>query len=280
VEAVTLSRHRLVARFIDGACGRILVVARFPGQVTGRCVLVVPPFAEEMNKSRPSIAQLADRLATRGIATVLPDLGGTGDSDGEFRDADWDAWRRDIVATAAWAAAQGWPVDALLGIRLGCALAAEAVRELPEPISHAVFWAPVADGRTYLTQFLRLRVAAAMVSDGPAETTTSLRARMTAGDVLEIAGYALGPRLADRIDRIRLADIISPALGELCWMEVARSDPPAMPDAAGRAIEQARALGVRVSPLAVAGEPFWAATEIVVNRPLVDGTIAALAGPT
>jgi hypothetical protein len=63
-------------------------------------------------------------------------------------------------------------------------------------------------------------------------------------------------------------------------MEVARSDPPAMPDAAGRAIEQARALGVRVSPLAVAGEPFWAATEIVVNRPLVDGTIAALAGPT
>lgn len=255
-------------------------MARFPGLGTGRSVLVVPPFAEEMNKSRRAIAQLADGLATCGIATVLPDLGGTGDSDGEFCDADWDAWRRDIVATAAWADAEGWPVGAMLGIRLGCVLAAEAVREMPGPISHTVFWAPILDGRAYLTQFLRLRVAATMVSDGPAETTSSLRSRMTAGDALEVAGYALGPRLAQQIDHIRLADAISPALGELCWMEVTRTDPPTMPEAAGRAIDKARASAARISPLAVAGEPFWASTEIVVNRHLVDGTIATLAGRT
>jgi exosortase A-associated hydrolase 2 len=274
-----LRSHRLVARFIPGACGRILVVARLPAQVGGMSVLVVPPFGEEMNKSRPTIAQLAEGLAARGIATILPDLGGTGDSDGEFRDADWPAWRRDIQLTAAWAGAEGWPVDALIGIRLGCALAAEAAPRMPGRIRHTVFWAPVPDGQAYLTQFLRLRVAAAMASDGPAETTATLRSRLAAGEVLEIAGYALGPGLAGQMDGIRLADALSPAVGELSWMEVTRSDPAEMTAASALAIEKARGIVSRISSLPVTGEPFWSSTEIVVNRRLVDSTIAALAGP-
>jgi exosortase A-associated hydrolase 2 len=274
-----LSHGRLAARFIDGARGRILVVARFPRKGHGHSVLVVPPFAEEMNKSRRAIALLADELAARGVATLLPDLGGTGDSAGEFADADWDAWRSDVVAAARWAEAEGWPVDAVLGIRLGCVLAAEAVRRMPQPVSRTVFWAPVPDGQAYLTQFLRLRVAATMVSDGPAESTASLRSRLQAGEVLQIAGYALGPGLARQLDGIRLADAVSPALGELCWMEVTRTEPPEMTEAAGRTIEKARGSGARIAPVAVGGEPFWASTEIVVNRPLLDGTIAALAGP-
>lgn len=267
-----------MARFIDGARGRILVVARFPRASSGQAVLIVPPFAEEMNKSRRAIALLADALAARGIATLLPDLGGTGDSAGEFADADWDAWRRDVAAAAGWADAEGWPVHAVLGIRLGCVLAAEAVSRMPRPVSRTVFWAPVQDGQTYLTQFLRLRVAATMVSDGPAETTAILRSRLLAGEVVQVAGYALGPRLARQLDEIRLADAVSPALGELCWMEVTRTEPPEMTEAASRAIEKARASGARVTPRAVGGEPFWASTEIVVNRPLLDGTIATLAG--
>jgi len=273
-----LSRQRLVARYIEGARGRILVVARFPAGDAGRSVLVVPPFAEEMNKSRPSIAQLADGLASRGIATLLPDLGGTGDSDGEFGEADWAAWRRDLVATARWADAEGWTVDALLAVRLGCTLAAEAVREMPGRISRSVFWAPVAEGQAYLTQFLRLRVAATMMSSGSAESIANLRSRLTGGSPVEVAGYALGPLLASQIEQIRLADMISPALGRLCWMEVSRAEPPEIPVGASRAIERARACGIAIAPLAIAGEPFWAAAETVVNRPLVDGTIAALAG--
>lgn len=273
-----MSRPRLAAQFVEGARGRTLVVARFPRVSEGRSVIVVPPFAEEMNKSRQAVSQLAQGLAESGIATILPDLGGTGDSDGEFCNADWDDWQQDIVVAAGWAAGQGWPVGAILGIRLGCALAAQAVQRLETPISRTVFWAPVSDGSVFLTQFLRLRVAATMMTDDPSESTADLRSRLAAGETLEIAGYALGPGLSAQIDRIRLPDLISPALGELCWIDVTRSDPPTVSAAAAGAIERARTTASRVSALAISGEPFWSSAEVVVSRELIEGTLPAFVG--
>ncbi|MGQ0384074.1 MAG: hydrolase 2, exosortase A system-associated [Gammaproteobacteria bacterium] len=273
-----MNRSRLVARFIRGSRGRMLVVAHVPGRGSAGSVLIAPPFAEEMNKSRQLLAQLAEALADQGLATVLPDLGGTGDSEGEFADADWDAWRADLVAAAEWAAAEGRPVQALLGIRLGCALACAAVHGIPGRIVRTVFWAPVTDGQLFLTQFLRLRVAATMMSDGPRESTGRLRSRLTAGETVDVAGYALGSRLALQIEGLRLPQLVSPALGELWWIEVSRSDPPALPEAADRAIAGASATACRITPMAIAGEPFWASTEIVVNRRLLDDTAAVLAG--
>ena len=97
---------------------------------------------------------------------MLPDLYGTGDSGGDFADASWDVWQSDIARTARWCAERGWPVQGVLAIRLGCALAVAAMASggLP-PVARSVLWQPIFDGRRFLAQFLRLRIAANLMAD-------------------------------------------------------------------------------------------------------------------
>jgi exosortase A-associated hydrolase 2 len=148
----------VAGQFIAGGAGPLFVLRR--GMAPGApCVLVVPPFAEEMNKSRRMVTLVASALADAGVTTVLPDLTGTGDSCGDFVDAQWPVWRDDLLRVARWCEAAGAPVTALLGIRLGCALAcdAEVLAGLPA-LTRSVFWQPALDGSRHLMQFMRLRV--------------------------------------------------------------------------------------------------------------------------
>jgi exosortase A-associated hydrolase 2 len=271
-----LSGSDLRPAFIEGGCGRILVVARVPTAGAGSSVLIAPPFAEEMNKSRKLIGDLAHALAAMGIATVLPDLYGTGDSAGEFRDGDWDAWTLDLARAADWAGAQGWPVTGLVGVRLGCALAAAAARQYLSGLRRSVFWQPVVDGHRFMAQFLRLRVAASMMSDGERETASGLRDRLRGGEVLEVSGYELPPALAAQIDGVRLAELVGPGLGRLTWIEVVRDLGAALPTATQVAMAAAAATGLHVDARTVASEPFWSSTETVRAPSLVEQSVAAL----
>ena len=84
------------------------------------------------------IADLANALAAQGVAALVPDLFGTGDSEGEFRDADWETWKADLDTAVAWTQEAGWPVKGVLAIRLGSVLAAEWLRERRHPVERAV----------------------------------------------------------------------------------------------------------------------------------------------
>lgn len=267
---------RIDARFLDGKRGKIFVLLRRPDRDSGRSVLIVPPFAEEMNKSRKMFTDVAQALARCGIGTILPDLFGTGDSEGEFRDGDWEIWKDDLARAAAFAAEQGCPVNALLCERLGCALGAEAARDTLGGVDRTVFWQPVLDGQRFMTQFLRLRVAASMMEDRK-ETVGGLRERLQAGDTLEVAGYELAARLVDRIDRVRLAAALGSQLGDLHWLELVRDADGPLPGASEEAVSAARPRMSSVTMDALVGEPFWSATEIVRIPALVDRTVAVLA---
>jgi exosortase A-associated hydrolase 2 len=243
-------------------------------------VLVVAPFAEEMNKSRRLLTEVACALADRGVATVLVDAFGTGDSAGEFRDADWNGWREDLARVAAWTGEEGWPVAALLGVRTGCILGAQLAREIPGRLRRSVFWQPVLEGDRFLTQFLRLRVAASMMEAGGKETTTELRERLRRGEVLEIAGYDLSDRLASQLEGLHLATEITQGLGDLHWIEVVRGTENTLPTASERAVAAVRESGLDVQTYTVPGEPFWSSTEIVLNPQLVARTVDVLASLT
>ena len=54
-----MSRRSVSGQFIDGAKGPIFVLAREPAAGVRGCVLVVPPFAEEMNKCRRMVTEVA-----------------------------------------------------------------------------------------------------------------------------------------------------------------------------------------------------------------------------
>jgi exosortase A-associated hydrolase 2 len=238
---------------------------------------MVAPFAEEMNKSRKMLTDVSHALAEHAVATVLPDLYGTGDSEGEFRDALWDGWAHDLQSVASWASHEGSPVTALLCVRTGCLLGAQLARVLGGSVTRTVFWQPVIEGERFLTQFLRLRVAASM--SGPEkESTAGLRERLRSGEHLEVSGYELSEELVAGIETARLTTELTPDVGRLHWMEVVRGDDGELPGASTRAIEAARAAGVTVETHAIPGEPFWSSTEIVRISALVEQTVSALVG--
>jgi exosortase A-associated hydrolase 2 len=268
----------ITAQFIEGCKGPIFVLLRRPpGPVRG-CVLVVPPFAEEMNKCRRMVAEATNDLAEHDIASVVPDLYGTGDSGGEFVDADWLTWQDDIVRTLRWAAVQGLSISGILAIRLGCALTASALAAgVIGPVERTVLWQPVFDGGRFLQQFLRLRTSASLMVDRK-ESIAELRTRLRSGEVVEVAGYGLTTRLAADLDAAVTRDRLPLQFGDVTWMEVVRDLGAERPLTSSKVIDQTRFHGGRVDLRLFPGEPFWASTEIVRNREMIDATVQFFAG--
>lgn len=272
-----MNTSRLVPRFLDDGSGRVFVMLRRPPD-GGGCVLVVPPFAEEMNKSRKMITDFSNELAKHGMGTLLVDLFGTGDSAGDFEQADWNRWKSDLRQAVSWAQSQGCHVNGLLAIRLGCALATEVAREAVLDIGCTVFWQPVLDGSRMLDQFLRLRVAAAMMQQDRKETTAGLRQRFAAGESIEVAGYVLSATLAAQLDEVRLQRHLGAHLGRLHWVEVVRSADAPPPAPVTKLLAAVQNLETDISLHTVPGEPFWSSVEIVVNAALVRQSAAFFPG--
>ena len=261
----------LHAEFLGRVGEHILALLHVPVRPAMGCILIVPPFAEEMNKSRRMMSLVARDLAARGFAVAMLDVFGTGDSDGEFEQATWARWVTDVGVVAAWCARKGHPVTGVLGIRLGCALAAAASMHLPASTQRAVFWQPVPEGARVLEQFLRLRVAASMMEQDKKETVKDLRERLRNGETLEVAGYNVSGALAVAMDSIRLAEL---PLGsaDVHWIDIVREEKPPVPPTA-KALDALRAQGRTVTYHQVIGEPFWSATEIVCIPELVAKTV-------
>ena len=198
-------------------------------------MLYVHPFAEEMNRSRRMAALQARELAALGYGVLQIDLLGCGDSSGDFGDARWDLWKQDLASAAAWLGQRLEQPVTLWGLRLGALLALDYARSATHPVAGMLLWQPVLSGPAFLTQFLRLRVASAMLNNTSERGGTSaLRAASQAGDVLEIGGYALAPAMAAAIDALESVEAMPPA-APVHWVEaVGSADSPLSPGARAR----------------------------------------------
>lgn len=208
--------------FIESDAGPLFAVHHRPaaGQPVRGQVLCVAPFNEEMNRCRSMITLQAQAWARLGFGTLLLDLHGTGDSAGDFADARWTRWLADINLAWHWLAQQAGARRALWGIRLGALLATQAHATWAAPAVDLLLWQPVSDGKTHLTQFLRVKIAAQMDrTDLPKETTASMRAQLAAGQCVEVGGYALHPELTTALDNARLAEHRPPAGTRVLWLE-------------------------------------------------------------
>lgn len=262
--------------FIDGLAGRLFAVYHPAAVAAAPALLYVHPFAEEMNRCRRMAALQARAFAAAGRAVLILDLAGCGDSDGEFHDARWDGWRADVAAGIDWLRARGHRRIGLWGLRLGALLAAEAARD--SEVSELLLWQPAASGRTHLTQFLRIRLAAAITrAGGGGETTQTLRAALADGATVEVAGYGLAGAMAAAIDDRMLAPLTPPAGVAIHWLEVAGEASDTLPPASAAVVEGWRAAGRDVRVAVVAGDPFWATAEITVAPALIEASLRALA---
>lgn len=266
--------------FLPGSAGDLFCVRYLPqnGDFPNRAVLLFPPFAEELNKSRRMIALQARRFAEAGCAVLVIDLFGTGDSAGDFAAARWDKWCADLYGAAEYLRACGARQIVAWGLRSGALLALDVARERIIPIERFLLWQPVIRGEQMLTQFLRLRLAAELGKGDPqnSATTQDMRAALSRGDALEIAGYTLAPELAVKIDTLDLKALAKPGMPPVDWFEiVAAADRPLTP--ASRAVIDAwRTQGISVEAHAVAGEPFWNTLEIETVPALIEATTQRL----
>lgn len=236
-------------------------------------VLYLHPFGEEMHKSRRMAALQARAFAARGYAVLQIDLTGCGDSAGDFGDASWSAWRDDACLANAWLHAKTAQAITLWGLRAGALLAADLANVLHP--SALLLWQPVTDGQLFLNQFLRIKLASEMLSDGQAKSgTKDLLARLESGQGVEVGGNMLSPAMACELGSLRLATM-TPSC-PVHWLEVGSNATEQLSPAAQRVADAWRANGVGVQAQSVNGEPFWATQEITECLPLIDVSLTSM----
>lgn len=258
--------------FLAGARGALFSLY-FPPQMprSTRCgILFFPPFAEEMNKARRMVALQARRFAQAGFAVLLVDVYGTGDSAGDFGDARWSLWRDDMLYAARWLQAQGCARLVLWGLRSGALLAAEVLSELRPVVERLLLWQPVTRGEALMTQFLRLRLAADLMMPGEKITTQELRATLSKGASLEVAGYTLAPELVRSIDALDLKAMLAAGAPPLDWLELAAAVDRPLTPASRAVVDELQQRQIRVRAATVAGEPFWNTLEITEAPELLE----------
>jgi exosortase A-associated hydrolase 2 len=243
--------------FLEAESMRLFCVY-FPPAATARgSYLFVPPFAEEMNRSRSIVATQARALASRGFGVLLVDLLGTGDSSGEFGDATWPAWKASAIAAYRWLDSQPGSRRGIWGLRLGALLAAELMDERAIAADHAIFWQPVANPKSMLTQFLRIKVAAAMDLKVQSPSTDDMRRSFAAGQSVEIGGYEVNPDLALVLDAASLANCSDFAGTRVEWLEVSPNEGATLPGASVKAIDVLQQRGATIDHAVCEGPPFW-----------------------
>lgn len=246
--------------FLATGAGQLFAAYHRPaadGALRGN-VLLAAPFNEEMNRSRSMITLQARALARIGWGTLVLDLPGTGDSDGEHGDARWESWSAALVSARHWLDAKPAGLRAIWGIRLGAILAAELHASIADPGLALLLWQPVLDGKLHLTQFLRVRMAANLDrTDLPKETTASMRAQWVAGQSVEVAGYEIHPDLATRIDAARLSSHRLADGSRLFWLEQATGDPAEASPASQALLARWPGDPVGVETALFTGPAFW-----------------------
>lgn len=236
-------------------------------------IVHVPAFAEEMNKSRAIVAKQARELADLGHGVLVPDLFGTGDSEGQFEQIDWDLWVEDLVELCESLTLSGATQLTLWGLRIGCLLAADVATKLTTPPKQLLFWQPVHSGKQQLTQLLRIRLAASMAGgSSPAESMGDLRNQLEAGESVEVAGYSLPGKFYQRVNRLNLRDFTLPSASSVRVIEVSNSANVALTPLTQQQVQLWQENGSEAEGIAVQGDTFWMTQELA--------EVPALSGPT
>jgi exosortase A-associated hydrolase 2 len=244
---------------VDG--GQCFAVHRAPGEGGVRAaVLHLPAFGDEMNKARAMTARAARAFAAAGCAVLQVDWLGCGDSFGDHADATLLQWTANAHAALAWLRQRHprCPVTGLWALRAGALLVPALAGSLPD--AFVMLWQPVLSGTQQLNQLLRIQSAGAVANAADASSAKALRARLRAGETLEIGGYALSPALAAELEAAAF-ELPAQHRGPVAWFEVSPSA-QALSEPATKRVEQLRAAGIRVQARAVAGPSFWQSVEI------------------
>ena len=268
--------------FLEAPAGRRLFAVLFEDAAARRRrpVLYLPPFAEEMNRTRRMAALTARALAADGHATLIVDPTGTGDSSGDFADATWPRWAEDFEFAARWLAERAGGPPMLLAARSGALLAPALLASGAAAADTLALWQPVTNGKQFLTQFLRLKLAAEMAGGGEGAEgggTKALREAFAAGESVEVAGYEIHPELALGLEAASLGAPALAGVKRLAWLESGASASPALLPASVRVLDAVKAGGTEIQSASFAEPPYWVTPETTIAPGVIAATRAFFA---
>ncbi len=146
--------------WIDARQRRLYAALHRPAQPTSRlAVLLVPPLLHELPRARRLLTEIASSFAAQGIPCLRFDFFGSGDSEGDGEQLDFESMRRDLDAAAH--ALRAWTGAARLGVlalRAG-ALPVSSWLEGGGDATRLVLWEPVLEGPAWLRELEHLDAA-------------------------------------------------------------------------------------------------------------------------
>jgi len=263
--------------YIEGTKGRLFTLLNLPQNKQQTVFLFLPSFAEELNRCRVMVAMQARQMVAQGYGCLLLDYYGTGDSEGDFSETHWAQWRQDVNTAWNWLQQQGYQNIALWGLRTGALLAVNEAADHPERYQRILLWQPVLDGKQFLTQFLRIRIAMLMDRGMKKETTQDMRNSLQQGESVEVAGYEITGKLVAELDRQKMKDYaVSNATPVIDWFEVVMSPEAELPFASQRVLNVWREQNVNCRVHTFTGPFFWQLHERELTPNLLAKTNQAL----
>ena len=266
--------------FLDASPGKRFCLYHPPGKggPLSQAFIYIHPFAEEMNKSRRMAALQAKVFAAMGVGVLQIDLYGCGDSEGDFGDATWETWKNDVEYAHQWLIQQGFTSVHFWGLRLGALLALDYAEGAGMGSVKFVLWQPVVSGKSFLTQFLRLKLVSKLMSDDADKKATNVqgfREKLRAGEALEIAGYTLSSAMAAAIDALKLGQL-AVKNSEVYWFEITPGTGRGLSPASTSIVEIWNQSGICPKVALMPGLPFWATQEIGECSELLAATTRAV----
>lgn len=250
-------QFRILPRFM-GEEGALYFTLQFACKERPKAHIVFsPPFGEEMNRCRSLVAQQARIFAESGYSCTVIDFYGSGDSQGELRDASLEIWQDNLRVTIETLQREVCVPVILWGLRLGAFIALDFASRSTVPIDSMVLWQPVVSGERYITQVLRQRVAALAGKDLAPETTAGIRKRLADGERIEISGYTVGGKLMQDVESLSLTRLTALCSGEIHWLENVGEPSAVISTATTKAVEQLRNLENNVTVHPFTGPQVW-----------------------
>lgn len=213
----------LEGHFIPSAEG-CLFVTQFGEISSDTAILCLPSITEELNLSRAVVAKQAQLFAKNNLPCFVLDYYGTGDSEGEFEQANGDIWLDNILDIGQWLTEQGIEKIILFGVRFGSLLILAHQNKLHQalPIVKQILWKPVTSGKQFAGQFIRIKQANSMMNKS--SERINWRAQVLEGNDTEIAGYLLTKKMLLSMEALQLCKTFQPK-SELHWFDLSSKEP-------------------------------------------------------
>lgn len=258
------------ASFMASAAGDIFVNRFCPAQPSKATIIFFPPLHEELNKSRAMVAQQARKFAQLGYETIVFDLYGTGDSEGDFSQASLASWMQDCELIYQLAFAKQQPIY-FWACRFGALLAMKLIELIQPELKQLLLWQPLASGKQQVSQLLRLQRMSTMLSGQPEIAQPDTVQQQT--DV-EIAGYRYANNLLHDIEQLRIEQAVLSCPIQL--FHISPVEPANMQMSHQVYAQLCNKADMPLNLHYIAGDSFWNSQEITLVPELQDKSLQAL----